>query len=69
MADGHERVYNAVKRKHSESIAAGIQHLLIVASEVLGDNRGGNGHHRRAAARVRDLHKRARAARMRADAI
>ena len=68
VADALEYISDAVKRKHHNSIAAGIQHLLMLASEVLGDNGGGNGQQRRAAARVRGLRKRARAASMRADA-
>ena len=43
-------------------MAADIQHVLMLASEVLGDNRGGSGQQRRASARVRDLRKRPRAA-------
>ena len=62
MADALEYIRDAVKRRHHDGITAGIQHLLMLASEVLGDNRGGSGQQRRAVARVRDLRKRARAA-------
>ena len=68
MADALEYIRDAAKRKHHGSIAAGTQHLLMLASEVLGDNRGGSGQQRRAAARVRDFRKRARAASTRAGA-
>ena len=68
VADALEYIRDAVKRRHHDSIAAGIQHMLMLASEVLGDNRGGSGQQRRAAARVRDLRKRARAASTRAGA-
>ena len=68
VADALEYIRDAVKRRHHDSIAAGIQHLLMLATEVLGDNRGGSGQQRRAAARVRDLRKRARAASTRAEA-
>ena len=68
VADALEYIRDAVKRRHHDSIAAGIQHLPMLASEVLGDNRGGSGQQRRAAARVRNLRKRARAASTRADA-
>ena len=68
VADALEYIRDAVKRRHHDNIAAGIQHLLMLASEVLGGNRGGSGQQRRAAARVCDLRKRARAASMRADA-
>ena len=62
VANAPEYIRDAVKRKHHDSITAGIQHLLMLVSEVLGDNRGGSGQRRKAAARVRDLRKRARAA-------
>ena len=68
VADALEYTRGAVKCRHHDSIAAGIQHLLLLASEVLGDNRGGSGQQRGAAARVRDLRKRARAASTRAGA-
>ena len=68
LADALEYIRHAVKRRHHDSIAAGIQHLLMLASEVLGDNRGGSGQQRRAAERVCDLRKRARAASTRAGA-
>ena len=68
MADALEHIRDAVKRRHHASIAAGIQRLPMLAREVLGDNRGGKGQQRRAAARVRDLRKRARAASTRAEA-
>ena len=68
VADALEYIRDAVKRRDHDSIAARIQHLLTLASEVLGDNRGGSGQQRRAAPRVRDLRKRARAASTRAGA-
>ena len=68
VADALEYIRDAVKCRHHDSIAAGIQNLLMLASEVLGDNRGGSGQQRRAAARVRDLRKRTRAASTRAGA-
>ena len=40
VADALEYIRDAVKRRYHDSIAAGIQHLLTLASEVLGDNRG-----------------------------
>ena len=44
------------------TIAAGIQYLLQLPSEVLGNHRSGSGQKRRAAARMRDLRERSRAA-------
>ena len=43
VADALEYIRDAVKRRHDDSIAAGIQHLLMLASEVLGDNRAAAG--------------------------
>ena len=62
VAEALECIRDAVKRGHRASVVTGVQHLLTLASEVLGNNRGGKGQSRRAAARVRDLHKRTRAA-------
>ena len=61
VVDALEYIQDAVKRAHEETIAAGVQHLLQLP-EVLGNNRSGSGQKRRAAARVRDLSKRSRAA-------
>ena len=68
VAEALEYIRNAAKRRHHDGIAAGIHYLVMLASEVLGDKRGGHRRQRGAAARVRDLRKCARAASMRADA-
>ena len=67
VAEVLEDIRDAVKRGHSASVVTGVQYLLTLASEVLGDNRGGKNQKRRAAARVRDLRKRTRAAMTLAD--
>ena len=58
VVDALEYIQDAVNRAHEETIAAGIQYLLQLPGEVLGNNRSGSGQKRRAAARVRDLRKR-----------
>ena len=58
VVEALEYIRDAVKRGHRASVVTGVQLLLTLASEVLGDNRGGKGQKRRAAARVRDLRKR-----------
>lgn len=40
VADAHEYVCDAIKRKHSDCFTAGVQHLLMLASEVRGGSRG-----------------------------
>ena len=58
VADAHEYVCDAIKRKHSDCFTAGVQALLMLASEVRGGSRGDSRQQRRAAARVRNLHTR-----------
>ena len=62
VVDALEYIQDAVRRAPEETIAAGVQYLLQLPGEVLGNNRNGSGQKRRAAARVRDLRKRSRAA-------
>ena len=57
VPDALEYSRDVVKRRHNDSIAAGIQNLLMLASEVLGDNLGSSGQQRRAAAWLSDLRK------------
>ena len=66
VADALENIPDSVKQRHSDSIAAGIGHVLVHASGALGDNRGFSGQNRRAGAKLRDQNKRARATRTRA---
>ena len=69
VAEALQYIHDVLGRRHHASVVTGVHYLLTLASEVLGDNRGGIGQKRRAAARVCDFCKHTRAAIKLADSV